>query len=74
MTSNCKRMEMVDMVCKVQTVLEVRLPFKWVSLAVDVAELFASSKAFVEQTEEAKLGVACYCMFKTNLISQSQVG
>lgn len=41
------------MICKIQSDLEQGLPFKWVSLAVDVAELFAGQSSFAEGTQEA---------------------
>eukprot|EP00435_Cladocopium_sp_Y103_P057218 s125_g19.t1 len=53
LNSQCKRMELVDMLCKIQACLESFLPFAWLSFAVDVAELWVPEQKFVEGTQEA---------------------
>lgn len=63
MTTDSKRMEMVDMVCQVQSDIEKSLPFHWVAFGVDVAELFANQKQFVEGTQEARKEVMFLSVF-----------
>ena len=53
MADDRKRMDLVDMVCRIQSSIQEKLPFSWMSLAVDVAELFASAACFPERTDEA---------------------
>ena len=53
MAKESKRMELVDLVCFIQGVLQKALPFEWVSFAVDLAELYALRGHFVEGTGEA---------------------
>lgn len=53
MADDRKRMDLVDMVCRIQSSLQAKFPFSWMSLAVDVAELFAGSTSFPERTDEA---------------------